>query len=1093
MNNIRTAVKAAWRKMGYSRSSSDYWPATSVIFDEQWYLHSYDDLTGVDPRKHYWEWGQKEGRRPSLHFDPAWYGMHRPDVPTSIQLSHYCEHGWREGASPSPFFDPSYYLHMNPDVAAADCEPLQHYLSFGWRERRNPHPDIDISALLAFMGDGDEEPIGRLFRMRFSPGEHPLLGWSVLRGGTPVRDEVRPRVATRSLPEITQDELSQVWISGEASPWFDERWYLAQYPEVLQSELKAFDHYRAIGWKENKWPNALFEPDAYRKAYSDLAEDVEPLDHYIITGRFEGRKPSSIFHAEWFAREWQTAYGEVIEPWRAFFIYLSHPEAGNVSVHPLFDPIWYRMEKGAESVERPLEDYLHNRERFISSHPLVDEQWYHDTFLRNDQGAALKHYLEYGHAWGWTTHPVFDEAFYKASNQCEIPGAEHYLIYGESRGARPNAFFSPFYYKATFHHLDGAEQSPLTHFVKTGDAQGLSPSPEFNAKIYRSRHLSFSREWRAMRHFMMKGRYEGIEAPSQAHPLPIGQWLKTREPATNSLPTESVDRTRIKVIAMSPSSPFLEEELGQSDIYQVVSIVYLKDCEELPTYVESDHKAIDAYLLVDGNVLIARRDLETLVTELMSRQIGSVVPMVVDMEGMVIANNEAVQDAILRPLDKHHPHVNVKRTVVKAAGPLMLVSASTLTPHLKMKPAKAFSKLVQDLGQASCYTPRALALGLNSQPWPCSSHAGPAKKMLYIDSTVPRPDQDAGSDTAFRVLRMLRNEGWEISFLPDADYSHDGRYTEALQDIGVCPYYLPYVRYSAEFIENCEQDFDVVFLARVYSGGSHFDAVKRRWPKARIIFNTVDLHYLREQREAILKNDVEGFSRSVELKKRELELISKADSTIVLSSAELSIIEQENVKGNIFVVPPIFSSDRFVSYDPINRNDIFFLGGYAHLPNVDAVDFFVKEVWPLVLKERTDITFHIAGANPPAHFKDYESDTISLVGYIEDLDDFLGKMRINVAPLRYGAGVKVKVIAGLASGVPCIGTSVAIEGTGIDDGYGVVVANDPKEMANTIIELYDDVDRLAMLSENGRKMVNDNYSIESVKGLYQTILMTQRT
>lgn len=1104
MKNIGKALKSAWRQIRGVHHNSGYWPATSIIFDELWYLQSYDDLVEVDPRKHYWEWGQKEGRRPSLHFDPAWYGIHRPDVPVAIQLSHYCEHGWREGSSPSPFFDPGYYLRMNPDVAAADCEPLQHYLEFGWREGRNPHPDIHIRALLDLMGDTGEEPIGKLFRTHFSPGAHPLLGWAALRVGAIapaeireiVPEEVTTAAVISSQSEIAEDDdLSRAWASGETSPWFDERWYLSQYPDVLQSGQTAFDHYRTVGWKENKWPNALFEPAAYQRASSDLMEDVEPLDHYVTTGRFEGRAPASLFHAEWFIREWQIAHGETVDPRQAFALYLSHPQAGNISTHPLFDPIWYRMEKGADSIERPLEEYLHNREQFISPHPLVDEQWYHDVFMREDRRSALKQYLEYGHAWGWTPHPLFDESFYKTNTQCDIPGAMHYLLYGESRGIRPNAHFSPFYYKATYHHLDGAERSPLTHFARTGDAQGLSPSAEFNSKLYRSKHLSFSKEWRALRHFMVKGRYEGIDMESLAHPLSIRQWLQVRESEPAAPSGTDAKRIRVKIIAKStpgtPLASLFEHELRSSNACEVTSIVHIEENKDFRAHFEDTDQMIDAYLLVDGDVVLARRDFEVLIAEIISGQTAAAVPMVVTMEGLVIANNDAVQEAILHPLDWRHPHVNVRREKVKAAGPVMLVTASALAAHLRTgQSAMMFPDLVEQLGKTSLYAPRALALGLDSRPWSCASRTStPAKKLLYIDSTIPRPDQDAGSDTAFRVLGMLREEGWEVTFLPDADYRHDGHYTEALQDLGIFPYYLPYLRHSADFIENCDQDFDVIFLSRVYSGGAHFDIVKKRWPNARIIFNTVDLHYLREQREAILKNDVEGFARSIELKKREIDLISRADASIVLSSTEHDILEQEGVKGNVFIVQPVFEAGRYFPYDPENRKDIFFLGGYAHLPNVDAVDFFMKEVWPLVLEKRDDIIFHIVGANPPEHFRDYESDTVKLVGYVEDLDDFLSHMRINIAPLRYGAGVKVKVVAGLASGVPCIATSVAVEGTGIHDGNGVAVANDPKEIANTIIDLYDDSERLSALSESGRKVVKDNYSMDVVKEVYQKMLV----
>lgn len=1099
MKNIRKALNLFWRSVRRSRSS-DYLPMECLIFDPEWYIGAYPDLADVDPRKHYSEWGRKEGRRPSLHFDPAWYSAHRPDVPVSTQLSHYCEYGWREGSSPSPFFDPGFYLNANPDVAAAGCEPLRHYLEFGWREGRDPHPAIKVRDLLMLLGGSNQEPINKLFLVRFSPGSHPMLGWDTLRAGTTLSAGIRefvptaPQIAASEI-KIIEDEWSRRWADGQITPWFDEHWYLSQYPAVAGSARNAFDHYRTEGWRENKWPNPVFEPAYYKRTNPDLAEDVEPLDHYVTVGRFQGRAPLSLFYPEWFVREWRAAGSETISLHEALPTYLVHPAARNISTHPLFDPLWYRKQQGVEAIESPLEDYLHRRQRLISPHPLVDEQWYHDVFMKEDTGPALKQYLEYGHSWGWAPHPLFDEAFYKDNSQCLLPGSMHYLLYGEAKGIRPNPYFSPFYYKSTYYHLDGAEQSPLTHFAQTGDAQGLSPSAEFNAKLYRSKYLSFGKEWRAMRHYMTKGRYEGVNLEDLIYPLSFRQWLAVRNNEPSLKRSVNDKRFGLKVIVKSmPNSTtlFFERELQSSDICEIISVCYVEESDDIWDCIEVTNPDIHAYLFVDDQTILARRDFDILVSELISGQVDVAVPMIVDMEtGLAVANNDTVQDAVLRPHDWQHPSMNVRHINVRAAGPVMIYLAAALKKDSRKGRTKVpFADFIAGQKKAVLYAPRALALSLNKHAFSCAPvPAIKGKRLLYIDSTVPRPDQDAGSDTAFRVLQMLRNDGWEITFLPDADYRHGGRYTEALQNLGICTLYSPYVRYSADFIENCDQDFDVIFLARVYSGGSHFERVKSRWPCARVIFNTVDLHYLREQREAVLKNDVEGFARSVELKARELDLISKVDATIVLSSAEQDILEREGIKDNIFVVPPVFEANSYVSYNSKERKDVFFLGGYAHIPNVDAVDFFIEEVWPLVLEKRNDISFHIVGANPPEHFYDYESDTVKVVGYVENLDEFLSVMRINVAPLRYGAGVKVKVIAGLASGVPCIATSIAVEGTGISDENGVVVANDAKEIANTIVDLYDDHARLLNLSKNGRELVEKKYSMSTIENIYRDILI----
>lgn len=1055
-----------------------------ALFDEAWYRSTSNETGSTSPPPPYKAGGAREGRAPSPYFSPAWYEKQRPEVALEDQLADYSSRGWKGGHSPHPAFDTRYYLETNPDVARAKVEPLRHYVEFGWREGRNPHPAFDVRWTIAQAKDHERDPLRQMLVGELQASPHPLFDLPAHSGAS----------STGTAGDALVHYLTVGWKLGDRpSAWFDVQWYLSAYPDIREAGIEPLSHYLRHGWRENRRPNPLFEPAEYLGAYPDVqAAGVEPLTHYVRYGRHEGRSPTQAFDPLWFTVQYQLKTGTVIAPADAFGIYLSDPAAAEVSPHPLFDPAWYHLGRETYEFSTPLAEYLHRPAIGASPHALVDEKWYRETLLENAHTPALLHYLQHGHAWGWPPHPLFDEHFYKSESGCTIAGALHYAVSGEREGRRPNPYFSPYFYKATNTVLREVEHAPLAHFIHTGDAQGLRPSVEFSPALYRSRHTALSHERRSLRHYMLTGRYAGIDPSSDNRRVTRHDWLS--EHASDGKDV-SLDRT-ILVIYTGDQPELLNERLASHDDILPGSAA-AKACtpKDIARALE-DHPEATMTVLLDASCFITGSGLTDMSKGLQAApDIDVIAPKVSDRRGMVVGNTRGASQRAGEPLDRLHPDISYRRRTASVSGPVVGVRSSLLNAALAnadVPPVDQLVERISALAATECEYVPSIEAFLDAH-WSGAASFGKAdaprnRRMLYIDSTIPRPDQDAGSDTAYRVLSMLRAEGWDITFLPDSEFRHDGRYTEALQELGVRAFYAPYVKYSEDFIACEDEDFDVVFLARVYSGGRHFDAVRKRWPKAKVIFNTVDLHYLREQREATLKDDAEGFKRSLDVKRLELRLIRDADATIVLSEAERHILDAEGVGRNVVIVPPVFDADQPLAYKPLERAGIFFLGGYAHAPNVDAIDYFMRDVWPLILEKRSDIVFSIVGANAPERFRDYESDNVKLVGFVPELGEFIAHQRLNVAPLRYGAGVKVKVIAGLAYGVPCVATPIAVEGSGVEDGDGVVMAQDARTMADAILRLYGDDEALSALSQAGLALVDRRYSLKSVKAIYQDIL-----
>jgi glycosyltransferase involved in cell wall biosynthesis len=159
-----------------------------------------------------------------------------------------------------------------------------------------------------------------------------------------------------------------------------------------------------------------------------------------------------------------------------------------------------------------------------------------------------------------------------------------------------------------------------------------------------------------------------------------------------------------------------------------------------------------------------------------------------------------------------------------------------------------------------------------------------------------------------------------------------------------------------------------------------------------------------------------------------------------------------------------------------SRRDLCFLGGYGHPPNIDAVLYFVRQIFPLIKKAEPDIRFIIAGAHAPDEVCSLARDDIIVMGMVADLRDLFDPCRVFVCPLRVGAGAKGKIVSALSYGVPVVSTRVGVEGAGLLDGETVLVADDPEAFAAATLQLYKDQELWARLSAAGQCLIRETCS-----------------
>ena len=339
---------------------------------------------------------------------------------------------------------------------------------------------------------------------------------------------------------------------------------------------------------------------------------------------------------------------------------------------------------------------------------------------------------------------------------------------------------------------------------------------------------------------------------------------------------------------------------------------------------------------------------------------------------------------------------------------------------------------------------------------------GECATIVIVDSYVPLHDREAGSLRLLNIVKILRRHRYHVVFYP-ANQAALQPYTQELQNLGVeVIYYVEGLGDCGPRLEEALRHADVAWICRpeLYS---EYSLHARRYEHLKLIYDTIDLHFVRLMRKA----ELEGTSTDWEtVREQELACARDADVTITVTEHERQMLRENGIE-NVRVIPTIHDLVPGPSLSFEDTKGLLFIGGYSHTPNVDAAQWLVNSVMPRVWKLLPKIPVTLLGSNPPAAVLALQSPQVSVPGFIADVDPFFRSHRIFVAPLRYGAGLKGKIGQALSYGLPVITTSIGAEGFGLEDGQDYLHADTEEEFATAIVSLYSDEDRWTRLSRNG--------------------------
>lgn len=332
--------------------------------------------------------------------------------------------------------------------------------------------------------------------------------------------------------------------------------------------------------------------------------------------------------------------------------------------------------------------------------------------------------------------------------------------------------------------------------------------------------------------------------------------------------------------------------------------------------------------------------------------------------------------------------------------------------------------------------------------------------ILVVDEHVPFSDRDAGSRRIAFLVELLRERGWRVVFgaLDAGEYEP---YATMLRSAGADVV----TGFGAQTVTAMKREnvrLDAAWLSRPEPAARVMAALREAFGLP-IVFDTVDLHYRRLEREAAVGGHD---TKSHAMRAREMALAREADVTVTGGGSECALLRAEGIV-RAFEFPVIEPLAPVPTSGWESRTGIIFLGNYAHAPNVDAARWLCDAIMPIVRRRLPGVELTLAGADPTRSVRALAQQHVRVTGFVADAGALLAQARVFAVPLRFGAGTKGKTVYALAHGIPVVATPVGAEDVFTAAEYNDT-AEDPEKFAARVVELHEDRERWERLSQAGR-------------------------
>ena len=1010
------------------------------------------DFHSINPLGHYFATPLEIRASPHPLFDRSFYRANHSDLAADRdELLDYLERGDREGRAPHKLFDPVYYRDFNPDLSKGDDLALWHFVTRGNFEGRNPHP------------------------------------------------------------------------------LFATAWYLTEYPEAAQA-TNALIHYLTVGVKRGYSPHPLFDPAWYLTQTDSTEAIANPLIHYLTVGSAAGLSPHPLFNPGWYLRTQLDPKEKIKEPLSYFLtrgVTLGHDP------NPLFSTTWYMKNNpdvaeagmigimhyvlfGAAEHRDPhpafaTSNYLqaHSDSEVARTNPLLDA-------LRRDRlgrGGSTTPVAVTSSALDSVTRAGPPRSETKATAIPHERRAVAEVIAAHSSDECSQRVLG--YFNVIEHlELDQATSSLsreeklqylIAHMRRLVADKGEIQAPEVTIIVPSYNHIEYTLACViSLLEHATKLQYEIVIGnnistdETRATFEAVGGMIRCITHKENggfiTNCNLSAKHARGKYIVLLNNDTliidgWLNELIAPFARFNDVGLVGSK-------LLMSDGRLQEAGAIVwkDGSGWNCGRNADALSPEfnyLKEVDYCSAASIAVPAK---VWNKLGGFDE--RYLPAYYDDLDLAFAIRAKGLRTLYAPASVLIHHEGITHGTDTStgiKAYQVENQKKFAAKWAKVLkkenfdnGDNAYLARDRSRARP--HMLMIDHYVPQFDRDAGSRLMFEHCRMFVDAGFKMTFWPD-NLFYDKVYVKALQDLGVEVIYGgQYMNKFSEWIKEVGAHIDYAFLSRAHVSEKYVDAIKN-CSKAKILFCGHDLHVWRLEKEY-------GITKNEELLK-EIEYWGKAERQMWEVSDVIyypAIEERDYVarqmpkKTNRLMCVYIYGDEELAAMrkqiesrttGPERR--LIFVAGFRHRPNVDGAKWLVREILPRVKAACPEVSCFIIGSNPPPEIVALQGDDVVVTGYVPDpvLRRLYETTTVVVAPLRFGAGIKGKILEGLRFGVSIVTTPAGAEGMPNASDF-LVIGDSADEFAAGIVELLQNPKRRQLLALAGIEFLQKHYSYSVV-------------
>jgi len=1091
------------------------------LFDTKWYTEQYKhELSeGYSPLLHYLDFGCAGYFDPSPYFSSSFYLANTPDATASNAnplvsfLAFWAEHSGSAARAalgsrrddrrgdPHPFFDVRWYLTRYEELVPVDVNPLSFHVTTGHLRDCDPHPLIDC------------QWYRRAYQQRSSS------------------------------PCVWRDYLSTSFEEVRSpSPLFDRQWYLDTYRDEYDVRVDPLIDYIVGGRMAGRLPHPMFASDWYVRQHPSAADyPGGPLCHFREVGSAKGADPHPLFSTRFFVEKHPESRFERCGP---IAYYLLAPTKEFLQPHQLFDPHWY-VACNPEAETAPVRPLVHLLSYGIlenrDPHPLFDTKWYLEAYPNTRQALIhpLAHYLETGSALNYWPTSFFDPEFY-AARYPECGGTEpliHFACDGMKMGYVTNADAEEHFLSPLAPDVYNAGPSTFARYVR---AIGCTARIVLACDAVKKSPVAYSYYFAYL--LAEANRFPlptiGAETPVISVILPtyngIHFTLASITSASRFLPHVSFELIVADNVSTDLTQEVLEHRNDIRYIRHPENLGFLRSCNRAARFARGEF-----VFLLNNDTLVAPGWLDELYAQFfLHDNVGMTGSKLIypdgrlqEAGGIIWKDGSAWNYGKFK--DPGDPEFNYVRETDYCSGAAIMLPKrlwdeiggfdemyvpsycedsdlalrvrslgySVLYCHLSV--VSHFEGMTQGRDTSSGiksyqvsntekllarWRPMISQYQPNGEQLDFAKDRGYFRRVLVLDECTPAPREDAGSVTALNLMRLFQSRGYVVTFIPRSNYLYVNELTQDLQRDGIEAIYGHYENSLQEHLQRHGRRYDVIMMIRPQVYENHVKEITQYAPQAKLIYHTCDLHYVRMAAEAKIKKDPKIDEMAKRFKVIEHDALKRADASIVHSIAEFELLKSELPsveKVHIFgwAIPVATHAQ---TYD--GRSGAIFVGGFNHQPNVDAVLFFVNEVLPIIWQIDQDFIFHIVGSKVPDEIRLLAGKRIIVHGFVEDLEPLFDQVKMAVAPLRYGAGIKGKIATAMSVGLPNVVTSVGAEGMGLIDGRDCIIADTPEAIATAVCKLNTDKSLWTQLSFASRRFCENNYGTVAAERIFDSIL-----